>query len=268
MRFIKIGAVIVGAIIITALSIDAADTLQGKSGTLLSQVIQTTPVGACPVGMTELVSETSIKCIDTYEVAPKSTCPHGAPASVVETQDNLGNAACGGESLPDKKPWTFITREQALQICARAGKRLPTAAEWYSASLGHIESDASCNVSSGELRTTGTSPSCTSAVGAHDMIGNVWEWVSDDIINGSYNQRALPESGYVGQVDSGGIATVSTDTGQILFEDDYFWSKNEGAFGIIRGGFYGSGKDAGIYSVHADTLPTAAGTAIGFRCVL
>ena len=63
------------------------------------------------------------------------------------------------------------------------------------------------------------------------------------------------------------MATMVSDTPLDLFEKDYFWSHSDGAFGIIRGGYYDSGSDAGLYAVHADTPPTSAAIGIGFRCV-
>ncbi len=99
------------------------------------------------------------------------------------------------------------------------------------------------------------------------MVGNLWGWVRDDVIDGKYNERSLPETGFVTQIDGKGMAVVSTSTEQDLFGKDYFWAKEQGAYGVIRGGFYDSDTDAGIYTVHADTPPTTAGVAIGFRCV-
>ena len=101
----------------------------------------------------------------------------------------------------------------------------------------------------------------------HDTIGNVWEWTSDDVFDGSYNGRKLPESGYVTQVDAGGVAVVSSTSPDQAFYNDYIWSNPIGVYGIMRGGFYGSNADAGIYTIHAYTLPTTPGAAIGFRCV-
>ena len=69
------------------------------------------------------------------------------------------------------------------------------------------------------------------------------------------------------QVDAGGVAVMSTDTPDTAFYNDYIWSNPKGTYGIMRGGFYGSNADAGIYTLHAYTLPTTAGAAIGFRCV-
>ena len=35
----------------------------------------------------------------------------------------------------------------------------------------------------------------------------------------------------------------------------------------MRGGYYSSRNDAGVYTTHAGTVPTMAGAAIGFRCI-
>ncbi len=266
-RWIRTSLVIFGAIIVTALSIDAADTLRGSDGTLLSRVLPESG-SLCPKGMSVIAHHASISCADTYEASPSGKCPVATPGSLVHTQQNVGNGSCVAESKGAVEPWRFITREQAMQVCARAGKRLPTSEEWYALALGIAGSDGACNVSSGELKKTGETTSCASPQGVYDLVGNLWEWVNDDVFNGNYKERPLPDSGYVVQVDAGGMATVATTSEIDLFEKDYFWAKREGVFGIIRGGFFDSGSDAGIYTAHADTPPTSAGAAIGFRCVI
>jgi len=99
------------------------------------------------------------------------------------------------------------------------------------------------------------------------MIGNVWEWVIGDVSGRTYGSRTLPSTGYVANADSTGIATETVADPQPSFHNDYFWSKDEGAFVMMRGGFYGSGDDAGVYSTHAGIAPGFAGAAVGFRCV-
>jgi formylglycine-generating enzyme required for sulfatase activity len=101
----------------------------------------------------------------------------------------------------------------------------------------------------------------------YDLIGNVWEWTRDDAVSGTYNGRPLPQSGYVAQVDQSGIAVISTSSPDHMFADDYLWTSDEGSFGMLRGGFYASKSDAGVFALHAETLPTAPGAGIGFRCV-
>ncbi len=267
MKWGKTFLVVFAAVVITALGIDAADTIQGNEGTLLSQVISRKSDQVCPAGMTEVFNIPNITCVDIYEASPNQACPIQNPEQMVGTITNVDSPGCGVESKKDVLPWRFITRDQAMQMCARVSKRIPTSEEWYALSLGMSAVEASCNVSTKQISRTGAQSSCISPHGAYDLVGNVWEWVSDDVINGIYKSNPVPDSGYIAQVDAEGMPTVVTDSPGALFGSDYFWSKREGAYGIIRGGYYDSGTDGGIYTLHAGTVPTTASIGIGFRCV-
>lgn len=267
MKWLKTAMVIVGALVVTALGIDAADTLTGKEGTLLSSIIAPTRIHGCGDGMVTVSAVPGVSCVDIYEASPGKGCPNQDPGNSVETYKNAETRACEPTSEAKRIPWTFVTREQALQLCARIGKRLPTNAEWYALTLGMANVEATCNVEGGSVAPTGRHVECVAPVGTYDTIGNVWEWVSDDVLDGSYNDRSLPSTGYVTQVDNAGVAQETKELEDELFGKDYFWSAPSGAFGMIRGGFYGSGKDAGLYTVHADTPTNSASAGIGFRCV-
>jgi len=268
MKWLKVGAVVFGAVLITALGIDAADTLSGSRSTLLGQLIKAAPDGICPSGMVEVPMATTFKCADIFEASASRECPNSNPSNEQETQANMNNAECKAASAQKTDAWRYVTREQALTACLRAGKRLPQSGEWYLVSAGTPDSEQSCNISGSAPHKTGDKESCVSAVGVKDAIGNVWEWTSDDVIGGVYNGRALPPTGYVAQVDNGGVAVETSQNESAIFAKDFFWTQSEGAFGMMRGGFYGSKSDAGVYTIHADTPPTTSGTAIGFRCVL
>jgi len=267
MKWLKIGGVVFGAMAITALGIDAADTLQGSRSTLLGQ-LAATENGGCPDGMLTVPSATTFSCVDMYEASPASECPSPDPTNELESMQNIEDSSCSAVSREGALPWRIVSRESAQLACVRSGRRLPTNEEWQLFAAGTPDSASDCNVSEKSVHKTGAHRTCESAVGVYDAVGNVWEWTHDDVFDGTYNGRALPAEGYVVQVDRGGVATQSGATSSDLFGKDYFWSEQEGAYAIMRGGFYSSREDAGVYTVHAATLPTMTGAAIGFRCVL
>lgn len=268
MKWLKIGGVIVFAMTITALGIDASDTITGSRNTFLGQLISSQKSSVCPSGMAQVPMATSFKCVDIFEASTGDKCPYKDPSNELESKENAESTSCGAVSKSGVEPWRFITREQASVACVRAGKRLPNSDEWYHSAIGTPDKAELCNIDSQAVKKTGADEKCVSAIGAQDTIGNVWEWTSDDVIGGMYGGRSLPSAGYVTQVDSQGVATLTGDSPSELFYKDYLWTSKEGAFGMMRGGFYGSKLDAGVYAVHAATLPTTVGTAIGFRCVL
>ena len=267
MKWMRVALIVFVAIIITALGIDAADTITGSRGTLLSNVIGQSDTHGCPEGMSAVSNVGTVTCVDIYEVSTSETCPFVAPENTTDSMKNIESADCLPVTKPDVMPWRYVTRDQAMSMCARIGKRLPTNDEWYHLSLGVAQVHDTCNISSKQASKTGSFEQCVSPQGAYDMVGNVWEWVSDDVIEGMYNDHLLPDTGYVAQVDGTGMPIVTSTEEQALFGNDYFWSKNIGAYGVLRGGYYDSGTDAGIYAVHADTVPTSASAGIGFRCV-
>jgi formylglycine-generating enzyme required for sulfatase activity len=258
-------AVIVGAVGITALGLDAADTWRGASGTLLGQLAGSQMEVVCEEGMVTVTAGQTFRCIDRYEVTASEDCPVAEPAGPYDTEVNLRAEACVPVSRANAIPWRFVSRDDAARLCARVGKRLPSAEEWYGAALN--TPDTPCMGGDG-LAKTGMRVGCVSSAGAHDMVGNLWEWVADDVFSGHWAGRVLPSEGYVEQVDRAGVATVTGSTSaHQSFDRSYFWSESVGVYGMIRGGFYGSRADAGVATVHAATPPTFTGEAVGFRCV-
>ncbi|MBI3395481.1 MAG: SUMF1/EgtB/PvdO family nonheme iron enzyme [Spirochaetia bacterium] len=93
-----------------------------------------------------------------------------------------------GDFFParNQMPKTGITVQEAAAICRDRGKHLCTEFEWKNACLGTTRSrfaygnafvPGRCNVNSGAIEVTGRRAECTADSGAHDMLGNVMEWV-------------------------------------------------------------------------------------------
>lgn len=262
-KVLKGALTVVGAVVVSTIGIYASDSLQGVDRSLvgLSGLSQNE---ICRSGMVPMKSDGSTLCVDMYESSPSDDCPHTVPASTFDTEENAKSSTCYAASVPKAMPWRFISLPQAQRMCAAGGKRLPTNDEWYHLAIG-AESKG-CIVNEQSAQQSG-SVSCTSSVGALDTIGNVWEWVDETVVDLNYGGRKLPEEGYVDSVDSSGIAITSTDAPVTLYGDDYFWSEIEGTYGMIRGGFYGSGADAGLYTVNASVQTSFASQGVGFRCV-
>lgn len=268
-RVLKSTIVIIGAITCSTLLLQAGDSIRGVPSALPALVSIGSRDAVCPPGMTPLKMSGSSLCVDTHEVSTGEGCHYRDPSSSLQTEENMNVRDCLGVSEPGAVPWRFVSQTQAERICAKSGKRLPTNEEWYRAAMG-TESSPTCNLN-GDVRQrpskTGSS-ACVSSIGAHDMIGNVWEWVDAQVTNGEYRGRSLPSEGHISSIDRGGVALKTTSTPQVLYSKDYFWMETEEEVsGMIRGGFYGSREDGGLYALNAAVSLSFGGAGVGFRCV-
>jgi formylglycine-generating enzyme required for sulfatase activity len=100
-----------------------------------------------------------------------------------------------------------------------------------------------------------------------DVVGNVWEWVDGQVTNGQYDGRALPEEGYVKVADQSGVVLETSAEPIEEYGADYAKTSQSGVYGIIRGGFYGSNSDGGIYAQNLAVPLDLKTDGVGFRCV-
>lgn len=263
-KILKGAGIGIGALLVSTLGIFASDAVRGIDSRI-GNLASLGESGACPRGMILADTSAGSFCVDLFEVSAADACPHARPNNVLESEKNVAMTGCYGESVSKKEPWTYITLTQAQRVCAVSGKRLPTSDEWYALALGTRESD--CHVHGSAPRASSES-ACRASSGAYDMVGNVWEWVNETVTGTEYRGRTLPGEGYVEETDASGVAiTTSGEKGNELYGEDYFWSKSEGVFGMIRGGFYGSDSDAGLYTINASVPTSFATQGVGFRCV-
>lgn len=260
----KTTVVLVGAIVFSAIGIQATDTLRGVNTSLSGLLSESS--GPCGKHEVQLLLGSHSFCVDQFEAAADLSCPHESPNSQIDTQDNLNSRDCFPVTEPDRGPWRFVSLTQAQQLCARAGKRIPTNEEWYHLASGMIDENE-CITDANNVAQTAENRSCVTPAGVYDTVGNVWEWVAAEITDATYNDRQLPDSGYVSLVDSHGVVLDTSSAPVLEFGNDYAWTKNTGVYGMIRGGFYGSDGDAGIFAQNLSVPLDFKVAGVGFRCV-
>ena len=264
--------VVFATIALSTVALNAIDNSSDLSDSMLGLVLGLEERD-CPAEMVLVPSHGGGFCIDIYEASAGSGCMYSEPKNQNETRINLETSSCKAESTEGAYPWTNVARHQAELACAKAGKRLATNKEWYTASLGSPDAPGyvergDCNINDETKPSkTGSFSRCISSHGLYDAIGNVWEWVSESVVDGEYLGRTLPQEGYVFGIDADGISTETRDfTSNMNFNEDYFSISHDGVRGMFRGGYYRSGTDAGMYAVNAITPPSFSGGAVGFRC--
>ena len=275
MKFLRYIFISFGAMFIAGIGISAFDGFDGKTNLLGSVLVQEGDI-SCPDDMIIVSDKKKFFCIDKYENSAGSSCMNKNPKNKRETDENIALPSCKSISVEGVFPWRNINRDQAELLCSRSGKRLPKNDEWYKASLGTVDknekwSKRDCNVNnvgSGRPDPTGSGKACVSDSGAYDMIGNVWEWVSETVYDGKLKGVILPSEGYVKDISDNGIASkTDKNTFSPEFFNDYFWINKVGVSAIFRGGYWASGSDAGLYAVNITIPASFTGGAVGFRCV-
>jgi len=216
-------------------------------------------------------------CIDTYEAhlvstdAPEVALPHFTRPR--------GGVKVMARSRAGVTPQAYLSRTEAAQACKAAKKRLCSAREWYEACAGsrrtrfpygNSEIAGHCNTGKthlmhrvfganvkftfsahynsprlhqepGFLAKSGEYEACVSEHGAHDMVGNLHEWVADDVSRRLAKEIPLEY----------GLEQLGA-TGSGVFMGGYFSSQGEHG----RGCAYATVTHAPDYHDYS----------IGFRC--
>ncbi len=262
-RWLKVTLVVIGAVVLSTVAIQASDIVRGVRGNMAGSAIDA--ASPCGPGMVQMNISSGALCVDIYEASPNAACPLTVVTNAVDTQTNLNEPSCMSVAVPEVKPWRFISLTQAQQLCARDGKRLPSSAEWYALALAQAD-QSTCVVNANGPELTGLAR-CVTTAGVYDVVGNVWEWVEGQVTEGALDGRMLPESGYVTSVDQHGLVVETSVSPSQEYGEDYAKTSPTGVYGIIRGGFYGSQSDGGIFAQNLSVPLDLKTDGVGFRCV-
>ncbi len=225
--------------------------------------------------------------VDRYEASAFAVGSGMQLSAVTATGSNTGpsvemggieiNGYASSATLPamalsrEGFPTTTVTWFQANELCNAAGKRLINQREWFAAVRGTPPDTSVCITSGAGPRAAARANLCVSLAGAHDMIGNVWEWTAE------WFAGVGGASGYVNSPVS--TSPWPATTGNAGFNDDRTWNISGGAsngttgFAIgmpaaaLRGGFWYNGSQAGAFALGLSDGPTTRSPGVGFRCV-
>lgn len=176
--------------------IPAGDFLMGASGDGENDEQPQHTVFLDPywIDQLEVTNEMYSKCVDEKECDPPSS------------DSSSGNDEYYSNPTYANYPVIYVSKQDARNYCWWAGKQLPSEAQWEKAARGSTDNrkypwgnetinDTYANYGGiiGDTTSVGSYPMGESPDGVLDMIGNVWEWVSD-CYGAGYYKKYLPDN--------------------------------------------------------------------------
>lgn len=156
-------------------------------------------------------------------------------------------AKAGSKVMPAAPQWGWsedhpisnVSWSEAKEYCDKAGKRLPTEAQWEKGKADGRVNQLGSEDGFGTTAPVGSYPGGQSPYGVFDMAGNVWEWCAD-------------------WYDADYYVTAPSQAPQ---------GPATGRFKVLRGGSWINPGPALRSSNRFEILPIERGPYIGFRCV-
>jgi hypothetical protein len=188
-------------------------------------------------------------------------------------------------SVAGTLPSSCITWYQAEQACRLADKRLLTNAEWQAAAAGTPDPGtdddgvSTCATASVAPALSGARAGCISNWGAHDMVGNLWEWVANWTDQGvgcasfadAYGGDISCAGGNVVEPTPATTPAAAGSTGAIarpapVRPADVLPISPHFPAAMTRGGNFSIGLRSGVFATYTGAVPFSVSRGTGFRC--
>ncbi|MDA8242723.1 MAG: SUMF1/EgtB/PvdO family nonheme iron enzyme, partial [Elusimicrobia bacterium] len=243
--------------------LDGAGRLPAVDGSMLTSLPAGAGAESCtnPNDPSDILVQVGDFCVDKYEASvwsgPTGGTQYGIASDNYPCGDDGQNCLPGSNpvyarSVSGVTPSSYVTWFQASAACTNAGKHLITNAEWQAAVTGTPKTGSGiapgCNFADTGPTATGAGTNCRSYYDVENMVGSLWEMVSDW---GMYTANAQYDAWAAGDDGAGGPSASPVAV-------------------TLRGGAFNVPSPyTGPKTFYMGAAPNSAGDGtIGFRCAM
>jgi hypothetical protein len=229
---------------------------------------------ACASSGKELISNAlwQVQAMGTTEVVSKSVTALtsvGTTATATITGHGYGSAGATRAVIINGATQTEYNGAYTVTVSDANTVTYTFAGSATSPATGSItvQNRTDCIVNAAAPYATGTATSCVSAYGTYDNVGNLWEWASDWFAGTRSAVTPANESPGTGTTWGPGLIDYVYNVRGAAYADGNGSGYKDGLPAApIRGGYWNSGANAGVFTLGLYHSPWSVSNGIGGRC--